>query len=62
MTVVNVVALAFVLLHTVTWFNLTPQAMAVRVAGRPVPGFNIIAGQYTGLVVVSGFIVWLVTR
>ncbi len=61
-TVLNVVALVFVLLHTVTWFSLTPQAMAVRVAGRTVPAFHIIAGQYTGLVGVSGFVVWLVTR
>jgi fumarate reductase subunit C len=61
-TVVNVVALVFVLLHTVTWFSLTPQAMAVRVAGRRVPDLHIIAGQYTGLVVVSGFVLWLVTR
>jgi fumarate reductase subunit C len=61
-TALNVVALGFVLLHTVTWFNLTPQAMAVRVAGRRVPDFHIIAGQYTGLVVVSGFLLWLVTR
>ncbi len=60
-TALNVVALVFVLLHTVTWFNLTPQAMAVRVAGRTVPSFHIIAGQYTGLVVVSLFVLWLVT-
>jgi len=58
----NVVALVFVLLHTVTWFALTPQAMAVRVAGRAVPAFHIIAGQYTGLVVASLFVLWLVTR
>ena len=58
----NVVALVFVLLHTVTWFNLTPQAMSVRVMDRPVPSFHIIAGQYTGLVVVSGFVLWLVTQ
>ena len=61
-TVLNVVALAFVLLHAVTWFSLTPQAMAVRVMGRRVPAFHIIAGQYTALVVVSGFVLWLVTR
>ena len=42
--------------------RLTPQAMAVRVAGQKVPAFHIIAGQYTGLVVVSGFVFWLVTR
>jgi fumarate reductase subunit C len=61
-TVLNVVALVFVLLHTVTWFNLTPQAMAVHVMGQKVPAWHIVAGQYTGLVVVSGFVFWLVTR
>jgi fumarate reductase subunit C len=61
-TALNVVGLAFVLLHTVTWFNLTPQAMAVRVMGQKVPAFHIVAGQYTGLVVVSAFVFWLVTR
>jgi succinate dehydrogenase subunit C len=59
---VNVLALIFVLLHTVTWFNLTPQAMDVRLDGRKVPGFQIIAGQYSGLVAVSLFILWLVTQ
>jgi fumarate reductase subunit C len=58
----NVIALGFVLLHTVTWFALTPQAMEVRVEGHKVPAFHILAGQYTGLVVVSGFVAWLVTR
>jgi fumarate reductase subunit C len=58
----NVVALLFVLLHTVTWFALTPQAMAVRLDGHRVPDFHIVAGQYTGLVVVSLFVLWLVTQ
>ena len=59
--VVNVVALVFVTLHVVTWFSLTPQAMAVRVRGRPVPGSLIIASQYVGLALVSAFVFWLVT-
>jgi fumarate reductase subunit C len=61
-TLLNVVALGFVLLHMVTWFNLTPQAMAVRVAGRRVPAWQIVVQQYVGLAVVSGFVFWLVTR
>jgi fumarate reductase subunit C len=54
--VINVVALAFSLLHTVTWFVLTPQAMVVRgpwgrqvramkevnVAGRWVPAATVV--------------------
>jgi fumarate reductase subunit C len=59
---VNIVALVFVVLHTVTWFSLTPQAMVVRVGGRPVPASAIIASQYVGLLVVSAFVYWLVTR
>jgi fumarate reductase subunit C len=60
--VVNLVAFAFIVLHTVTWFSLTPQAMDLRAGARPVPGWMVIAGQYAGLVVVSAFVWWLVTR
>jgi fumarate reductase subunit C len=31
----NVVTLAFLLFHAITWFNLAPQAMVVRIRGRP---------------------------
>ena len=62
LVVLNVVAFAFVVLHTVTWFSLTPQAMVLDVGGRRVPPAAIIGAQYAGLVVVSAFILWLVTR
>jgi fumarate reductase subunit C len=62
LVVVNVVASGFILLHTVTWFSLTPQAMVVSVRGRRLPAAAIIAGQYVGLAVVSAFVSWLVTR
>jgi fumarate reductase subunit C len=60
--VLNVVAAAFLVLHTVTWFNLTPQAMGLRVRGQTVPPAVVIASQYVGLAVVSAFVFWLVTR
>jgi fumarate reductase subunit C len=60
--VLNVVAAAFLVLHVVTWFSLTPQAMALRVRGRPVPSVAVIGAQYAGLAVVSAFVIWLVTR
>jgi fumarate reductase subunit C len=60
--VLNVVAFAFVVLHTVTWFSLTPKAMDARLGGRPVPAAAVIASQYVGLAVVSAFVIWLVTR
>jgi fumarate reductase subunit C len=59
--VVNVLAFAFVLLHAVTWFSLTPKAMDVRLGDRRVPAVIVVASQYAGLAVVSAFIYWLVT-
>jgi len=35
----NVIAFCFLLLHTITWFNLAPRAMPVRVAGSECPSF-----------------------
>ena len=41
--VVNGVALAFLVLHTITWFALTPQAMVVRgPGGRWVPRIKVV--------------------
>jgi fumarate reductase subunit C len=58
----NLVTFAFVVLHTITWFSLTPKAMDVRSGGRPVPAWAVIASQYVGLGVVSVCVLWLVTR
>ncbi|MBF4765104.1 fumarate reductase subunit C [Nocardioides islandensis] len=60
--VVNAVGLAFLVLHTVTWFALTPKAMVLRLGGRRVPGTAMLAAQYVALAVVSAFIYWLVVK
>jgi fumarate reductase subunit C len=60
--VLNLVALGFLLLHTVTWFDLTPKAMVVRLGGRRVSAAVILASQYAGWAAVSAFVLWLVTR
>jgi fumarate reductase subunit C len=56
----NLVALAFVLLHAVTFANLTPRAMIVRVRGRRVPPRAVLASVYLGWIVVFTFLTWLV--
>jgi fumarate reductase iron-sulfur subunit len=62
LVVINVIGFVFIVLHTVTWFSVTPQAMAPQFRGKPVPAPLVIGAQYAGLVVVSAFIWWLVTR
>ena len=56
------IAFCFVLLHTITWFNLTPRAMAVRVHGKRVPEFLVIAPNYALWIVASIAIAWIVLR
>ena len=58
----NLVAAAFLVLHVVTWFALTPQAMVLRVGGRRVPAAVVIGAQYAALAAVSAVVYWLVTR
>jgi fumarate reductase subunit C len=60
--VLNVVTLAFLVLHAITWFNLTPAAMVVRVGGRRVPPPAVAGGAYAAWVVVSALVAWLVLR
>jgi fumarate reductase subunit C len=56
----NIVALAFIGYHAITWFNLAPQAMVVRLRGRPVPPPMVAAGHYAAWVVVSALVIWIV--
>jgi fumarate reductase subunit C len=56
----NVVALAFVVLHAVTWFNLAPQAMVVRLRGNRVPPPMVAGGNYAAWVVLSALAAWII--
>ncbi len=60
LVVLNLVALAFLLLHTVTFVNLTPQAMVVKLRGRRVPPRLLAGSIYLSWIVVSAFLAWLV--
>jgi fumarate reductase subunit C len=55
----NVVALSFVLLHAVTWFNLAPHALVIKLRDRRVPPRVIAISQYAAWAVVSAVVAWL---
>ena len=59
---VDIVALVFVLFHTITWFNLTPTAMVVRVRGKRVPDTIVAGSNYVVWVLLSGLVAWIFTR
>jgi fumarate reductase subunit C len=62
MILLNIVSFLFVVFHTITWFNLAPSAMPIRMGGKRVPGALIAAPSYVAWIVVSAFVCWLVLR
>jgi len=56
----HIVALAFALYHTTTWFNVTPQAMPIMKGDEFLPGKVIVSAHYAGWAVVSLFILLVV--
>lgn len=62
MIALNAIAFCFLLLHTITWFNLAPRAMPVRVGGKRVPEILVAAPNYVLWVLASAVIAWFVLR
>lgn len=60
MLTLNVVTLAFVVFHTLTWFNLAPQAMVVRIRGKRVPRSWVAGAHYAGWALLSALAAWLI--
>jgi fumarate reductase subunit C len=56
----NIVTLFFLVFHAITWFNLAPQAMVVKVGKSRVPGVLIAGSNYAAWVVLSAGLAWLV--
>ncbi len=59
---INAISFLFVVFHAVTWFNLTPKAMAVRVHGKRLPGFAVAAPNYVAWVAISAAVAWILLR
>ena len=60
--VVNAISFFFVVFHAITWFNLAPKAMAVRVRGKRLPDLAIAAPNYVAWVVISAAVAWILLR
>lgn len=58
MIVIDVFALFAVLYHSITWFNLSPKAMVVRLGRWRVPDLMIAGGNYAAWLFISAVIAW----
>jgi succinate dehydrogenase subunit C len=55
----NIVSCFFIVYHAITWFNLAPKAMVLRVGGTRVPGFLIAGSNYLAWAIASAVVGWL---
>jgi fumarate reductase subunit C len=58
----NTIAFLFVLLHAITWFNLAPKAMVVRLSGKRVPDWVVVGLNYAAWLVLSGAVAFMLLR
>ncbi|MCL2595006.1 MAG: hypothetical protein FWD83_05755 [Promicromonosporaceae bacterium] len=56
--VFTVITLAMVLLQSVTWFQVSPKAIRVRLGERQLRASWIIAAQYAAAFVVLALLIW----
>lgn len=60
--ILHVITFLFVLFHAITWFNLAPKAMAVRMGGKRVPDLVISGTNYLIWLIASVVIAWIILR
>jgi fumarate reductase subunit C len=56
----NTLALFFVIFHTITWLNLAPRAMVLRLGGKRIPDTLIAASNYIAWFALSAVVAWVV--
>jgi fumarate reductase subunit C len=56
----NVVTLFFVVFHAITWFNLAPKAMVIRLRGQRVPPRVIVFSNMLAWALVSGLLAYII--
>ena len=56
---INIVALALLMYHSITWFSLAPKAMVIRLGKLRIPEGLIAGAHYGAWIVVSIALLWL---
>jgi len=62
MLLLHLVAIAFAVLHTITWFNATGTAIVVRRGEERLPDWALAVPTYAAWMIASGAVIWLLSR
>ena len=55
----HIIVLGGLLWHTISWLNLAPKAVVLKLGKKIVPGGIILFMNYAGWIVISAGLVWL---
>lgn len=58
--ILHLIALAVLLFHSITWFNLAPSALVVKIGKRRIPDKAIITANLIAWIFLSLAIAWLI--
>lgn len=56
----HLIIFIFVIFHSITWFNLAPTAMVLRIGKKRIPGAVIIGINFLMWIIFSLAIAWLI--
>ena len=57
--VLHAVAFVFVIFHSITWFNLAPKALVIRIGNKRIADWMILVANYFSWVVITSLVAWL---
>ncbi|HEY3052648.1 MAG TPA: hypothetical protein VGK04_04590 [Thermoanaerobaculia bacterium] len=56
--ILNSLVLLALIFHTITWLNLAPKALIVRVGSRRVPEAGVLVAHYLGWIAATLVVIW----
>ena len=62
MITLHVFTLLALLYHSITWLNLAPKAMVIKIGTKEIPGALIILMNYAGWATISAAVIWFVVQ
>jgi len=58
----HALVLLFLLFHSITWFNLAPKAIVLRIRGKRVPDWAVAGANYAAWLVLSAAVAAVMLR
>jgi len=59
MLIGNLILLGGLIFHSISWFDLAPKAMVIKIGKNTIPGYIISGSNYLGWISISIGLIWI---